>query len=365
MTTESIFELTDEQRMFAESLERFLADFSSRSGANDSPDQWQALAEFGVVAAFFNEDQGGFGGSGRDIMVVFEVMGRMGFGTALIDLALLPGCLLIEAGQDVGSIVAGDQRLVFAHGETDSRYELDSVETEAKNGRLTGHKSVVVSAPHADGFLVSARGGSADDPAGSGTGTEIGLWWVERDAPGLMVQDYILADGGVGSEIRFNDTPGELILADAESAISKANASATLAMMAHTLGAMEAAVNLTEGYLSTREQFGRPIGHFQALAHRLVDMVMELEQARSAVILAAQHLEHDASIRDRHISAGKYLTGCAGRLIAEESIQMHGGIGMTEEYALGGFAKHIVMADHRFGDTDYHLERFIELGENR
>ena len=359
MSAEACFQLSDEQRMFADSLERFLGDIRGQFGADTGPgnwkEQWQALAEFGVFAAVFDEKRGGFGGSGADIMVVFEVLGRMGFGTTLIDLALLPGCLFDEAGRDIQQILAGQERLVFAHGETDSRYDLGRVETEARHGRLTGYKSVVVSAPHGDGFLVSAR----DEEAGEGV---IGLWMVHRDAPGLTVKDYTLAEGGVGGDIRFHDTPGTLILADARCAIARANARATLAIIAHTLGAMEAAVNLTRAYLTTREQFGQAIGRFQVLAHRLVDLIMELEQARSGVMLAAQYLDHEDVIRDRYLSAGKYLVGRVGRLIAEESIQMHGGMGMTEEYALGGYAKRIIMADHRFGDTDYHLERFIELG---
>ena len=193
MSAEACFQLSDEQRMFADSLERFLGDIRGQFGADTGPghwkaqwrkewqEQWQALAEFGVLAAVFDEKCGGFGGSGADIMVVFEVLGRMGFGTTLIDLALLPGCLFDEAGRDIQQILAGQERLVFAHGETDSRYDLGGVETEARHGRLTGYKSVVVSAPHGDGFLVSAR----DEEAGEGV---IGLWMVHRDAPGLTVK---------------------------------------------------------------------------------------------------------------------------------------------------------------------------------
>ena len=130
---------------------------------------------------------------------------------------------------------------------------------------------------------------------------------------------------------------------------------------AETLGAMETAAALTKAYLGTRKQFGRPIGTFQALAHRMADMLIELEQARSAVINAAGHLEAERQTREINVSVAKNLLGRAGRLIAEEAVQMHGGIAMTQEYELAHIAKRIVMADHRFGDTDHHLERYIAL----
>ena len=142
-------------------------------------------------------------------------------------------------------------------------------------------------------------------------------------------------------------------------AIEARMAGACVAQCAETLGAMETAVRLTKDYLGQRKQFGRPIGQFQALAHRFSDLLIELEQARSAVINAAGHLREDRDIREREVSAAKNLMGRVGRTVAEESIQMHGGIAMTQEYELAHIAKRIVMADHRFGDTDHHLERFI------
>jgi alkylation response protein AidB-like acyl-CoA dehydrogenase len=144
-------------------------------------------------------------------------------------------------------------------------------------------------------------------------------------------------------------------------AIETRVAIATTALCAETLGAMETACDLTREYLATRKQFGRPIGTFQALAHRMSDLLIEMEQARSAVINAAGHLDADRVTRERHVAAAKNLIGRAGRLVAEDAIQMHGGIAMTQEYELAHIAKRIVMADHRFGDTDHHLERFIAL----
>jgi len=151
------------------------------------------------------------------------------------------------------------------------------------------------------------------------------------------------------------------LMSEAYAAIADAMAAGTLAQAAMTLGAMETAIDMTREYLGTRKQFGRAIGTFQALAHRLVDLMVDLEQARSAVILGAGHLEAAPNERDRVLSATKNIMGRAGRLVAEDTIQMHGGIGMTEEYAIGRFAKRIAMSDHLFGDTDHHLEQFISL----
>ena len=169
--------------------------------------------------------------------------------------------------------------------------------------------------------------------------------------------------GGRAAEVTFENVAGELLGTEGEAyvAIADVIAAATVAQCAEAMGAMENATALTQDYLMTRKQFGRPIGMFQALAHRMSDLLIEMEQARSAVINAAGYLDADPRTRDMELSAAKNLIGRAGRLVAEEAIQMHGGIAMTQEYELGHIAKRIIMADHRFGDTDYHLERFMEL----
>lgn len=343
------FELTEERQMLQDTLRRFLA------GA--SGDVWQGLAELGVIGALFDEGQGGFGGTGFDLSVVFEELGRADLVIPLIDNALVPGRLLVAAGESVEELIGGSKRLAFAHTEVTARYDLHRVETTARADRLSGEKTIVIGAEDADVLLVSARhSGDADMTAG------IGLWQIAKDAPGLITRGYDIAQGGRAAEVTLNNTPGTPILAEAYDAIAGAIAAGTLAQAAETLGAMETAIEMTRDYLGTRKQFGRSIGTFQALAHRLVDLMAELEQARSAVILGAANLEADSETRDRHLSVTKNILGRAGRLVAEDTIQMHGGIGMTQEYALGRYAKRIVMADHRFGDTDHHLEQFIALG---
>ncbi|WP_299651787.1 acyl-CoA dehydrogenase family protein [uncultured Tateyamaria sp.] len=351
------FDLTEERQMLQDTLRRYLREQYGTARRNDilasdtgfSADIWNELAELGVLGALFTEDQGGFGGAGFDIAVVFEELGRAGVVEPILDSALIGGRLLAAAGKTdlVEQVIGGALHLAVAHGEPDSRYDLDHVNTTASDDKLTGRKAVVMNAEAADHLIVSAKDGDG-----------IALYLVDKGAAGLDIQGYPLLAGGRAAEVTLDNTPGDplgLTLADYEAA----NRLALIAQCAEALGAMETATALTKDYLMTRKQFGRPIGTFQALAHRMSDLLIELEQARSAVINAAGYA--DDKDADLHLSASKNLIGRIGRLVAEEAIQMHGGIAMTQEYELAHIAKRIVMADHRFGDTDYHLERFIAL----
>ncbi len=370
------FDLTEERQMLQDTLRRFLADRYATaernaiidSDAGFSSDIWAQLAELGVLGALFTEADGGFGGAGFDITTVFEELGRAGVVEPVLDTAVLGGGLIAALGNDaqkslVEEVIGGGVHLAFAHGEPASRYDLTRVETTAKADGddivLNGRKAVVANAEAAGQLIVSAReSGAVDDADG------ISLFLVPADSSGLSQRGYPMLGGGRAAEVTLDDVrlPASARLGtagDAFPAIAERVAAANVALAAETLGAMETAVELTREYLMTRKQFGRPIGTFQALAHRFSDLLIELEQARSAVINAAGHLG-DAD-RDRQIAAARNLIGRVGRLVAEESIQMHGGIGMTQEYELAHIAKRIVMNDHRLGDTDYHMERFIEL----
>ncbi|MFG6517558.1 acyl-CoA dehydrogenase family protein [Sulfitobacter sp. 1A13496] len=372
------FDLTDERQMLQDSLRRFLRDKYDTETRNRilesetgySTEIWEGLAELGVIGALFTEEQGGFGGAGFDLAVVFEELGRAGVVEPLLDSAVLAGGLIADLGTEeqqehIEQLIGGALQLAFAHGEPGSRYDLERVTTSAtQNGDqivLSGRKAVVANAEAADMLVVSAReSGEAGDRDG------ISLFLVPADAKGLSVTGYALLAGGRAAEVTLDDVtlpesarlgaPGK-----AFDAIETRTAMATAALCAETLGAMETACDLTREYLGTRKQFGRPIGSFQALAHRMADLLIDLEQARSAVINAAGHLEDDRASRERHVSAAKNLMGRVGRLVAEDTIQMHGGIAMTQEYELAHIAKRIIMADHRFGDVDHHLERFIAL----
>lgn len=383
------FNLTEERQMLQDSLRRYLRDrydTATRNAILDSetgysPEIWQGLAELGVIGALFSEDDGGFGGAGFDLAVVFEELGRAGVVEPLLDTAILGGGLIAALGNEaqkamVEEVIGGGLHLAFAHGEPVSRYDLSHVETrfvqngttggespvqKGQIGTLNGRKAVVMNAEAADHLIVSAReSGAVDDPDG------LSLFLVPKDAPGLTIRGYPVISGGRAAEVALDDVPVSEAqrvgpAGEAFSAINQQVAAANVALAAEALGAMETATALTRDYLLTRKQFGRPIGTFQVLQHRFADLLIELEQARSAVINAAGHLDKSPEIRDLHVSAARNLIGRAGRLVAEESIQMHGGIAMTQEYELAHIAKRIVMTDHRLGDTDYHLERFIAL----
>lgn len=327
------FDLTEEQAMLADSLARTLA----RQADAD------ALFELGAGAALLDEAAGGFGGTGTDILAVFRTLGQAGAVTPLLDSALLGGGILAAAGlTDLAEqAAAGTARVAVALDEPGVRYD-GTIATAARDGALHGRKSLVAGADTATHFIVSATDG---------------LYLAEAGAEGLAMTTYPLMDGGRGAEVTLDGVPARRIAN--LSALDRPLAAAVLALCADALGTMERAVDLTADYLRTRKQFGRPIGSFQAIQHRMADLVTEVEQARSAVWNLAENL--DGADRARHVAATKSLVGRVARRVAEEAIQLHGGIGMTEEYALAPMARRLLAADTRFGDSDHHLERFAAL----
>lgn len=369
------FQLTEERQMLQDGLRRYLGDavtpaaLAAAEATGSSPDIWTGLSEMGVAGALFTEDQGGFGGMGFDLMTVFEELGRSGATEPMLEL-LLAGGLVAELGTEaqkglVEQAVEGSVQLAYAHGEPASRFDVERVETRAERSgegwSLSGRKSVVVNGAQADHIVISARSsGEARDRDG------ISLFLLPKGTAGVEIRDYPLSHGGRAAEITLDGVSlPESALLGAEGAaieaIETAQARATAALCADALGAMETARGLTGDYLKTRKQFGQPIGKFQALQHRAADMLIEIEQARSAVINLCGHLEADRDTREIHVSATKHLVGKVARLVAEEAIQMHGGIGMTEEYDLGRFARRLSMLDQRFGDATFHLGRFVRL----
>ena len=368
------FELTEERRMLQDGLRRMLADVTDTKAiatgtAPWSPDAWAAIAEMGVVGALFTEKHGGFGGAGFDLAVVFEELGRAGAPEPLLEVVLAGG-LIADLGSDaqravLEDVIAGTTQLAFAHGEPGSRYDLERVGTTARRDGdgwvLSGRKSVVVNGGSADLIVVSARtGGDVADRDG------ISLFLLPAGTEGIDLRDYPLAGGGHGAELALDDLrlPADALLGtegDAFAVIEKVNARGVCAISAEALGLMERCKQLTITYLGQRTQFGQPIGRFQALQHRMADLIIEVEQARSAVINLAGHLDADRDTREIHVSACKQLIGQTAKLVVEESVQMHGGIGMTMEYDLGHFARRLTMTEHRMGDTLYHLGRFARL----
>lgn len=368
------FNHTEERAMLRDTLQRFLNDTydHEKRRAVIASDQaydteaFGALAELGILGALFTEEQGGFGGQGFDLAVVFEELGRGGVIEPLLP-AVLTGGILADAGQSdlVEEVIAGAAIVALAQGEAASRYDLAHVETtaaaEGDSVVLNGTKTHVLFGAEAQHLVVSAReSGDITDEAG------ISLFLVPAEAAGVVVTGHPNLDGTSGATVTLNnvklDASARLGGAGEGYALLEAAVARGLtALTAEALGAMEAARDLTIEYLKERKQFGIPIGKFQALQHRMADMLIEIEQVRSAVVLAAGNLEGDRAARESFVSAAKNLVGRVAALVAEECIQLHGGIGMTEEYALSHFARRLTMVDHQFGDVDHHLMRFVAL----
>ena len=372
------FNHTEDRRMLSDMLKRFVdeqysfpvRDRIANSAEGYSTEFWQRYAELGAIGALFTEADGGFGGQGFDIAVVFEALGRGLVVEPFLD-TLMAGDILAAAGNAtqkglLENVQAGTTRIALAHTEPQAYYELAHVDTRAtRDGDgwiLNGHKAVVAQAEHADVFVVSARtSGDTASPSG------ITLFLVPATTPGLHINGYPLIDGGRAADLTLRDVKlsADAILGAPDqgyATLERSVGKGILALCAEAIGAMDAARDATLEYLQTRKQFGVPIGRFQALQHRMADVLLEIEQARSAVINAAAQLDHtDRITRERALSAAKYTIGRVGTLVAEECIQLHGGIGMTWELPLAHYAKRLIMIDHQLGDEDHHLERYIAL----
>jgi alkylation response protein AidB-like acyl-CoA dehydrogenase len=277
----------------------------------------------------------------------------------------MAGSVLAAAARhdELERAIGGSNICAWAHQEADGGYEPHYVATTARQSDggwvLDGGKTVVEQGEAADAFIVSARVKGAVDAVEG-----IALFLVPRESDGVGVAGYPNIDGGRAAELTLQNLrlPADAMLVDdAHPAIAQATARGIVALCAEAVGAMEVAKAATLEYLQTRKQFGVPIGSFQALQHRMADLALEIEQARSALINAAAALEQEGIARDKAVSAAKYTIGRVGTLVAEEAVQMHGGIGITWELPLSHYAKRLVMIDHQLGDEDFHLARYIAL----
>jgi alkylation response protein AidB-like acyl-CoA dehydrogenase len=262
----------------------------------------------------------------------------------------------------VPQITAGTLKLAFGHVERHSRYDLANVMTSARRDGsgyiLNGAKSVVLHGDVADKILVTARlsGGQMDRDG-------IGLFLVEATTPGLSRRGYPTQDGLRAAELTLNDVRATALSDNALPLIEHAVDESIAALCAEAVGTMQSMNDLTLEYLKTRKQFGRPIGSFQVLQHRAVDMLTALEQARSMAMFAAVMADEENPLeRRRAISAAKVQIGRSGRLIGQEAIQLHGGIGMTMEYSVGHYFKRMTMIEQLYGDADHHLASLAQLG---
>jgi pimeloyl-CoA dehydrogenase small subunit len=370
------FDLSDEQRLLKESVDRLILDqyqFQQRKQYMAEPSgfsatMWSRFAEQGLLGLPFPEALGGFGGGSIETMIVTEAFGRGLVVEPYFATVILAGGLLRRAADPalVGSLVpqitAGTLKLAFGHVERHSRYDLANVTTIArKDGSgyvLNGAKSVVLHGDVADKILLTARiSGAHFDRDG------IGLFLADADAPGLSRRGYPTQDGLRAAEITLNGVRASALSDNALPLIEHAVHEAIAALCSEAVGTMQAMHDLTLEYLKTRKQFGRPIGSFQVLQHRSVDMLVALEGARSMAMFAAvMAAEENPAERRRAIAAAKVQIGRSGRHIGQEAVQLHGGIGMTMEYSVGHYFKRMTMIDQLYGDADKHLASLAQLG---
>ncbi len=375
------FDLSEEQSILKDSLDRLLADrygFEDRKRHMASPEGWSAdmwshYAEMGLMALPFAEADGGLGGSAVETAIVMESLGKALALEPYFSTVVLGGSVLRYGGNDdqraeyIPAVADGSLKLALAQVERNSRFDLHHVETTAtKDGDgylLSGQKSVVLNGDSADKFVVTARtAGSARDEGG------IGVFLVDAAADGVSVRGYRTQDGGRAAEVTLDKVTvgSDAVFGDAENGLPllrRVVDTGIAALSAEAIGVMSAMHALTVDYLKVRKQFGVPIGQFQVLQHDAVDMFVAIEQARSISLYATMMADSDdAEERARAMHAAKAEIGRGGRIVGENAIQLHGGVGMTMEYAVGHYFKRMTMLDIAFGDGDHHLRELAAKG---
>jgi len=364
------FALKEEQQQFADALRRWVDkdySFEARkkivhSASGVSGEAWAALVELGMLALPVPEEQGGFNGSAVDMMVVMQELGRGLVVEPYFATVLGARFLKLAGGQErlLEQVAAGEVKLACALGEQQARHALNDILVVADgSGRITGRKTVVLHGAQAGAFIVSARSGGAQrDTVG------ISLYIVARDAAGVSVTDYRTIDGQRAATVDFDGAQGVLLGQPGQGwPLLEAAADYGAALLcAEAIGAMDAIFAATLEYLKTRQQFGAPIGKFQALQHRMADMFIHLEQARSLAMLAAVKADApDDEERRRVVSAAKVRVGQAARFVGQQAVQLHGGMGVTDELPAAHYFKRLAMIELTLGDADHHLARFTAL----
>ncbi len=381
------FELNDEQQQLADSVRKYLAGnygFEHRKAVIASPsgqsaEVWRAFAEMGLTAIALPEADGGFGGGALDLMAVMEACGEALVVEPLLDNIALGGRLVARTGNAaqraalLAGLVDGSATLAFAYLEPGRRYELAPEGTTARrvggSGSgwiLDGAKSVVIGAASATRLIVSAHTG--DGGSGSGGGGGASLFIVDPRATGVSLNPSRTVDGLRSADVTFVSVSlgADALLGsvgEAMAHIEEAVDFATALQCSDAIGAMRYAYEATLEYTKTRRQFGAAIASFQVLQHRMVEMLICFEQARSMAVLAAAKVDGagDANGRRRAVSAAKVKIADAARQISQESVQLHGGMGMTEELKVSHTFRRLTMIGQRFGDADHHLERYALL----
>ncbi|MFT4720620.1 MAG: alkylation response protein AidB-like acyl-CoA dehydrogenase [Candidatus Azotimanducaceae bacterium] len=374
------FSLSDEQVLLQDSVQRFIQNdygFDIRQKILESDEGfsrkiWQSFADLGWLALPFGEADGGIGGGAVELMILLEAFGKGLVVEPYLSTVVLAGRCLEWGGSSqqkesmLAELIEGKCLGALAFVEPQARFNLSDVMTtatqEGDSYVLNGFKGVVLGGPTADFVVVPARtSGAQDDDHG------ISLFVVSTDAAGVTRRNYATVDGGRAAEFTFTDVK----LADSAmlgvkdeglALLQRVIDHAILAIGAEAVGAMEVAYKLTVEYCKTREQFGQPIGKFQVLQHRMVDMFMEHEQSKSLLYMAAMRLDegYDQAAR-KAVSALKVQIGKSGRFVGENAIQLHGGMGMTEEMSIGHYFKRLTIIDTLFGNADYHLRKYARV----
>ncbi len=369
------FAFNEEQQMLDDSVEKFIAndyDFDTRQGfaGSDkgfSEDVWRQFAELGWTAVPFSEEDGGFGWGPVEIMLIMQQFGRgLVVEPYLANVVLAGGALKRAASPEqkadwLAAVIAGEKQAAFAHTEPQSRYRLESVATTARADGddyvLNGSKGVVLNGGNADFLVVSART-SGDETDRDG----ISLFLVPTDAKGVTRTHYPTVDGHQAAEVELDDVrvPAANLLGDAGSAFAVIDAvtdDATLAVCAEAVGIMQLMTHKTIEYSKSRVQFGVPIGSFQALQHRMVDMLTACEQSYSLLMWATMLAAEGSPDAKRAISSIKYQVGTAGKTVGQEAVQIHGGMGVTWELDIAHYFKRLTVIGQLFGNADFHLDR--------
>jgi len=367
------FNLNEEQQMLQDSLADWLSRHAGTQHGIAAGDHWREMAEMGWLGVALPTEYDGFGLGAMEQMLVAEAFGMHLVRGAYTASIVLSANLILSCGTEaqrqawLPEIASGARKFAFAYAERHSRHRLDVVTTRAhREGSgyvLDGEKILVLEAPEADRLIVSARlDGAADDVQG------IGLFVVDPSSDGVTTRAYATLDGGRAADIGFGGVRAEALLGAegaAWPAIQMVADHAVAMLCAEGVGAMQALLDATLEYIKIRQQFGRPIGDFQVIQHRIVDMRIELDCARAAAMLAASLVGADEVTRGKATSAAKVQLGRAARFVGSNAIQLHGGIGMTDALAIGHYFKRLRMLQTVLGDADHHRMRFARLADSR
>ncbi|MEP0710069.1 MAG: acyl-CoA dehydrogenase family protein [Parvibaculum sp.] len=372
------FSFTEEQTLLRNTVQSLLQDkydFETRRKVSKTaegwrPEIWAQFAELGLLAAPFSEEMGGLGGGAIENMIIMEEFGRHLVVEPYVETVVIAGGFLREGGTPaqqeahIPGIIGGETVWAFAYAEPQGRYNLADLTTTAKKDgsgyTINGYKAVVLGAPWAQKLIVTARtsGGQRDRDG-------VSVFIVDKSAAGVSTRDYPTVDGRRASEITFENVKVDadaLIGAEGKGLplVEKITDQAIAALSAEATGCMKELNTATVEYCKTRKQFGVPIGKFQVLQHRMVDMFMAYEQSVSMTYMVNLKLEESDAERTRAAAGAKVQIGKAGRYVGQQAVQLHGGMGMTDELNVGHYFKRLTMIDTQFGNIDYQLKRYSE-----